>query len=612
MAKRFNNIQPVLIRRYPLLSATLLAIILGLAFQLVSWGGTAHWLLGAVSLVAVVLWVIRLYDNIRTGSYGSDILPIVSVMAAVILDDFWAAIILVLAVTAAKAVSDYAARQAKRDLAAVLGEAPQRAQVIRGKKVVDTPLRLVRAGDRLALSLGDIVPVDGVVLDGAVEIDESRFTHTPGTVTKSVGERLLSGSRVVGGNAAIKAAAAANQSNYHQASRLIRSALGSHAPEVRRSDVHALIFTGFVFIVGGVAWALSRNPDRFLGTLAIATAAPLLVGPSLAIIAGINRLFTSGVIIRTAKAFEQLARAKTVAFGKTGTLTESRLAIESIETYNSFGADEVIRYAAAIPIPSLHLTSQAIAAAAAEKSLKAARARHIAEIPGQGAAATVNGKKVLFGRLLFLEHHLIGLGKKMAKKQPPSAVYVAIGDKLAARITMKNDVRPESPAVIQQLAASGIKDTMLVTGDSKASAAAVAKKLHISTVHPEAMPADKLRVVEAAPLRPVVYVGNGITDASVLTAADVGVAMGADGLVTNSDSADVVIVRDDLSLFALAVSIAKRTFRGTRQLVLAGSGLSFILAIAGAAGRILPVYGAAIHGVVDIAVVFAALRANRP
>ncbi len=267
--------------------------------------------------------------------------------------------------------------------------------------------------------------------------------------------------------------------------------------------------------------------------------------------------------------------------------------------------------AASLEQSSNHVLAHAIVNAAETKKLKFSRAKHVKEVAGHGVQAQLKGHAVMIGRSSFLKDNDVLLPTNFKQTDvKETAAYVAVDGKLAGIITLKDELRANSGKTLERLRTLGIDTIIMVTGDNKSTALAVAKKLGISEVHADCFPADKLRVIDETSHKPVIFVGDGVNDAPVLTAASVGIALGARGSTAASESADMVIMLDDISRVAAAVTIAKKTFKIARQSILVGIGLSVMLMAAFATGKFPPLAGAIIQEVVDVVVIFNALRAH--
>jgi P-type E1-E2 ATPase len=325
-----------------------------------------------------------------------------------------------------------------------------------------------------------------------------------------------------------------------------------------------------------------------------------------------SRSARAGIIVKTGGALERLAQAKTVAFDKTGTLTLGQLQVDHVKAYRPFTKDDVLAAAASLEQHSSHVVAQAIVERARQQKLKLAKVKSFKELAGQGLSAAFAGKITLVGRLSYLEAQDVDVSAADAGER--TVTYVAINGKLAGAITFSDTIRPESAATIDNLRASGYRHIRMVTGDNAANAQRVAAEVGIDNEHitADALPGGKLRALDAFAERPVVFVGDGVNDAPVLTASEVGIALGARGSTVASQSADIVIMTDDISKVASAAAIAKRTFSIARQSILVGIIISIGLMLAYSSGRFSALSGALIQELVDIIVIFNALRAHGP
>lgn len=599
----------VFARRYKLFSLAFVAAAVALVLEVTGLHTAAHWVLGVTALIIALPLMKGMWEDFRTGTYGIDILALTAIVTSVILKQYWAALVIVLMLTGGEALEDYAEHRSKTELDALLKRAPQKAHVIRGKKVVDVLVAQVKVGDRIIIKPGEVVPVDAVIIEGSGSFDESSLTGESIPEVKEPGAQLLSGSVSLDGAVTAKATQTASHSQYQQIVKLVRSAANSQAPFVRLADRYSIPFTILAFAIAGTVWFISKDPIRFLEVIVVATPCPLILAAPIAIISGMSRSAKAGIIVRTGSALERLAEVRTIAFDKTGTLTKGKPAVADIITYGKFTKSDILGYAGALEASSNHILAAAINEAALNASVKVPKARHVRETPGHGLTAVIGGKKILVGRLSLLRKHGVSIPAKYTEAKQ-TATYVAIDGHLAGVITFQDEIRPESKATLSKLRRLGIRHFLMVTGDNKATAIAVAKKLGINEVVAEAMPVDKLRAIEGVKHKPVAFVGDGVNDAPVLTAADVGIALGARGSTAASESADLVIMQDNIGHVATSVEIARRTFKIARQSIFIGIGLSVILMAVFATGRFTPLHGAAIQELVDVIVIFNALRAH--
>ena len=553
--------------QYKLLAFALIASAVALGLDLGGVDTAANGVLAFAAGIVSIPIVVDMVRTLRSGRFGVDVLAITAIVTAVVLQEYWAAMIIVLMLTGGEALEDYAERRAKKELSTLLSNRPKTAHVLRGKKVVDVKVSEVQPGDKLQILPGEVIPVDATILEGQTNVDEASITGESIPIGKRLGDTLLSGSVNIDGAITVRASHSAADSQYEQIIKLVKKATNGQSPFVRMADRYSIPFTAMAFMIGGAAWFVSGDSMRFLEVLVVATPCPLLLGAPIAIISGMSRASKHGVIIKTGSSLEELAAVQTIAFDKTGTLTKGVPAIDQVTAYGSFTKAEVIEAAAALEQSSTHVLARAIVEHAQTKQLKIQSAKHITEIAGHGLRGRRKGTDILVGHLSLLTDAGVILPKTFkAQAIKQTVTYVAIGDELAGIITFKDELRPESASMLERLKKAGVKNFALITGDNEAAAVAIAKKLDITDVYPDCLPGEKIQAIEQM-IGPVAFVGDGVNDAPVLTTADVGIALGARGSTAASETADVVIMHDDVSRVADSVEIAKRTMFIAKQSV---------------------------------------------
>lgn len=614
MAKRVGSFVRF-VRRYWQFCLAAGVSLVSLVFQLVGWTAAVHWAIGLTAGLLGLLMLIDMVRELRGGTYGVDLLALTAITTALIMSEFWAGMVIVLMLTGGEALEDFAENRAKREMSALLHNAPRRAHVIRGQKEFSVPAREVKQGDKIVIRPGELVPVDAIVLEGQANFDEASLTGESLPEEKTVGDTLLSGSVNMDGAVIAKALRPAAESQYEQIVKLVRQAAASKAPFVRMADRFAIPFTLISFAIAIGAWVLSGDSLRFLQVMVVATPCPLILAAPIAIISGMSRASKAGIIVKNGTALERVAGARSFAFDKTGTLTHGKLAVASVKTYGSFSEKEVMAAAIALEKGSNHIVARAIAAYAEKAATKPLKVKNIREVSGKGMIAGEGSHRIVIGRASFLEENDIAVednAQRWGAKQ--TSTFVALGGDLAGVILFEDELRAESKSTVAYLRSAGVEEAYLITGDNETTALHIAKAVGISKKHviARALPIDKLKTVERVAKPPVVFVGDGVNDAPVLVAADVGIALGAKGSAAASESADIVIMKDDFGKVADTHRIARRTFMIARQSILVGIGLSVVLMFVFATGMFKPVVGAAVQEIVDIVVIFNALRAHVP
>lgn len=599
------------IRRYPLVAATLLIAVIGLVLQLTDWRSAVPWLIGGYA-IAIAIWLgIGMVRAILGGRFGLDILAVTAITAAVLVGEVWAALIVVLMLTGGEALEDYAAQRSKRELTALLKRAPQVAHRVVDGTTTDIGVDEVLLGETVLVRPGELVPVDAILRDASGTFDESSLTGESIPVERVAGELVPSGA--VNGSTAVllEAAATAQDSQYQLIVRLVTEAANSKARVVRLADRYAVPFTLFALLLAAVAWTVSGDPVRFAEVLVVATPCPLLIAAPVAFMAGMSRSAKAGIIVKGSSTLEQLSRIKTVAADKTGTLTEGTPALERLVVRGGYSDQRMLQLAASAEVYSSHVLADSVVRAAKANKLSLLDAVGAEEIATNGVHAIVDGHDVRVGKGAWIDEHSSGF-EPVAIEAGELAVHVAVDGVAVGAIVMRDQVRPTSAQALASLKEYGVSKFIMITGDTKATAEFIADELGITEVCADCQPIDKVRIVRDEPLRPVLMVGDGLNDAPVLAAADVGMAMGARGSTAASESADVVNLVDDFSRVALAVKYGKDTVRIALQSIWLGIIISVGLMIVAAFGFLPAIVGAWLQEVVDLVAILGALRALGP
>lgn len=600
--------------RYPVITVTVVVLAAVLLLHVVGEDVLGRWI-ATVCVAAFVVWtLVGMVRDVMRGHVGLDILAVVAMVATLAVGEYLASLIIVLMLSGGEALEDFAARRAKRDLTALLDRSPRIAHVIvhplsgESDEVRDVAVDDVVVGDVLLVRPSEIVPVDGVLLSESGSFDESSLTGESLPVTREVGGDVLSGA--INGTRAVhvRAVRRSVDSQYQQIVALVRAAEGSKAPVVRLADRFAIPFTAVALVLAGTAWLISGDSTRFAEVLVLATPCPLLIAAPVAFLGGLSRAAKTGVIMKGGAVIEQLARVRSAAFDKTGTLTEGRPDLVDVRPAPGFGHDELLLLAASAEQYSSHVLAEGIRRAAATRGLELIAAEAASEVATNGVTAEIDGRTVVVGKPAYVAS-LAADTERVSLGAGEAAAYVAVDGRFAGVLVLADDPRPESAAVISWLREQGLERITMLTGDTAATAETIAKDVGIDEVHADLLPPEKVRLAAQLHPRPVMMVGDGVNDAPVLAAADIGMAMGAKGATVAGDAADIVILVDSLAKVADAVSIGRHTLRVALTAIWIGIGLSVGLMIVAMTGVIPAVAGALTQELVDLATILYALRA---
>ena len=560
----------------------------------------------AGALVALTMFI-GMIKTLRSGKYGVDLLAILAVVATLSVSEYWAAMVILVMLTGGDALEDYAAKKANTELKALLDNSPRRAHVVSPTGTTDVAVDDVKVGQHVVVKPGELVPVDGVVITGHSDFDESSLTGEARPVAKTVGSPVMSGALNGDEAVTIKVTKLAKDSQYQQLVKLVKEAESTPAHFVRLADRYAIPFTIAAVAISLVAWGISQDPRRFAEVLVVASPCPLILAAPVAMVSGMSRASRNGVVVKTGSVLEKLAGAKTGAFDKTGTITNGHLTVARVLPAAEVTTERLLHLAASAEQDSSHILARSLIKYTSAKQISLAPVANLSEVTGRGITATIEDHQVKVGKLSFVAP------QSAQAALTTTAIYVSVDGQYYGAISFTDHVRPEAAATVARLKHLGVTNLMMLTGDQRAIAQQVAKKVGITAVKADLLPEDKIAALKAVPddRHPLFMVGDGVNDAPSLATADVGIAMGANGSTAASETADVVILKDDLAKVAKAVAISKDTLRIAKQAVLIGIAICTALMLIASLGVIPAFIGAMLQEVIDTVSILWALKARK-
>ncbi len=583
-------------------------------------GGNAQ---AANTILAVVLFLgalpfIRdMVVSMLRREFGIDLIAAVGILSSLVIGEYVAGCVILIMLSGGKALEIFALRRARKELSNLLARAPTKAHRKRGDTVEDIPVGAVAVQDIVVVKRGEIFPVDGIVLKGKSMVDESALTGESLPVEKGPHSHVMSGSMNAEGVLEVRALKSSRESKYEQIVRLVRDAEGKKAPFVRLADRYSVWFTVISFLLAGIAWFISHDPVRALAVLVVATPCPLILAAPIAFASGISRAAKRGIIVKYGEAMEKLSEAKSILFDKTGTLTLGIPNVIRVASYGDTKEAEVVRIAASLDQLSLHILAKSLVSYAKLSSTDFVYPDAFVEHIGYGVEGKINGKLYYFGKPSFLRDRHIMLTEKLQhahekmREEGVIAVYLANDKKVIGVVYFADQIRDDMRPQFEKLLGM-VKQIVMVTGDKQVVADSIAREIGITDVKAECLPEDKLTEVKRLQriASPVVMVGDGINDAPALAAADVGIALGSGSSTAAHEAGDVVIAIDAFDRVIEIFQISKRVLYIAKQCIVIGIGLSILLMMAAAAGLIKPVVGALLQEVIDVIVIFNALRVH--
>lgn len=577
----------------------------GRPFFVRGWQSVRTWNLNMFTLIALgvsVAWMYSVVALLFPGIFP----PIMQMEGGLVHVYFEAAAVITALVLLGQVLELRARSRTNAAIQMLLGLAPNTARIVRNDGTEeDIPLEQVQPGDTLRVRPGEKVPVDGTVIDGASNVDESMVTGEPIPVAKSAGDKLI-GATVNGtGGLLMRAEKVGADTLLAQIVHMVSEAQRTRAPIQKLADVVAGYFVPAVVGVAVIAFAawwvwgpeprLAHAVVNAVAVLIIACPCALGLATPISIMVGTGRGAMAGVLIKNAEALEIMEKVDTLVVDKTGTLTEGKPKLVAVQAEPGFAEDEILRIAASLERASEHPLAEAIVRGAEEKRIELVKAVNFQSITGKGVTGEVDGHTVAAGNVKLLES--LGINAEDLSQQADkqrvegkTVMFVAIDGRAAGLIGVADPIKGSTAEAIRDLHAEGIRIVML-TGDSRSTAKAVADKLGIDEVHAEVLPEQKTELIKQlqAEGRIVAMAGDGINDAPALAQAQVGVAMGT-GTDVAIESAGVTLVKGDLRGMVRARRLSRATMRNIRQNLF----FAFIYNTAGvpiAAGVLYPFFG---------------------
>jgi len=596
-------------------SLALTALATGGMLRLADRGGPWVWRGWMLALVITGLpVVVRTVRGLLRGHFAADVAASLSIVGAIALGQPVAGLVIVLMQTGGEWLEMYAEGRASNAVR-VLEEAAPRTAHRQGAdgRHEDIAAADIKPGDLLLVRPGEMLPADGVVESGRSHLDVSRLTGEAPPDLVQAGSEVRSGAVNLEGAIVVRATRPASESLYARIVELVRTAQAEKSPIQRMADRYAVWFTPATLLVCAVTWFATHDSLRVLAVLVVATPCPLLLATPVAIIGGINRAARHQVIVRTGGALERLASVDTAVFDKTGTLTIGRPEVVAVDAMEGWTSDEVLRLGAAVEVGSGHHLARSTVDAAMHRGIALPAPTNVVDTPGLGVRGTVEGRDVAVGAAAWLlslfpaQHAAIAAARGAGLRG-----VVAVDGQIAGAIEYADRAREGLHGFFDQLRRMGLRHLVLLSGDHQANVDGIARAVGIDDARGDLLPQQKVEAVRDLMRegRHVVMVGDGTNDAPALSAATAGIALAAHGGGIAAESADAVILSDDITRVADAIRIGRRSVAIARQSIVVGLGLSGLAMVAAAFGYFSPTTGAMLQEAIDVAVILNAVRAS--
>lgn len=518
-------------------------------------------------------------DALRERTIEVDLLMVIAALGAAYVDAWTEGAILLFLFSLSNVLQNYAMRRTERAISALLELRPDTVAVRRGVDNIDLPVEEVQVGDVMLLRPGDRVPLDGVIIRGNANFDESALTGESMPVHRGTGASILAGTLNINGALEVEVSKPAHESTLARIIEMVSEAQARKARTQSFLDtaeqyyamgviVAVLLFITLVPPIFGVPF--SQNFYRGMVLLTVASPCALVISVPAALLSAIANAARRGVLFKGGAHLEELSRIKVVAFDKTGTLTFGHPEVSDVLPQPGVSADELLTVVTRAEVLSEHPIARAIVSYASARGVRPADPEHFEAITGMGVRAFWDGEEILVGSPRLMEFdgrpapaELLAEADRLALEGRGTVLLVNKGGRWLGVVTVMDRERPDAAEKIATLRAMGIEHIVMLTGDNARVAEALGRRLKIDEVHAGLLPEDKLRIVGELERKhgAVAMVGDGVNDAPALAAATSGIAMGAAGTDAALETADIVLMSDDLGAITYAVGLSRRTQR---------------------------------------------------
>ncbi len=579
-------------------------------FNLIPLPFDAAWI--AIILCGVPIVMEAIIGLITAFDIKADVLVSLALIASVCIEEIFAAGEVAFIMQLGTLLEDLTVEKARAGIEKLVHLTPQNARIIEDGKEKIIPAENVKIGDVIRVIPGETIPVDGIILSGQTSINQAVMTGESLPVDKTVGDNVSSGTVNQFGVFEMKALKVGEDSSVQRMIRLVQSADAGKAKIVRVADKWATWIVVIALTAASLTWIITGEIIRAVTILVVFCPCALVLATPTAIMAAIGNATKHGFLVREGDALERLANVSKITFDKTGTLTYGAPKVTAVKSLSDkYKENDIFTFAASAEQFSEHPLGKAIVNRYKETEELIPLAENFEIIPGEGVFATVNGEKIKAGNLKTLsKKEELQISKEAKEKiekyinNGSTVIYITVNDVLAGYLVLSDTIRQESYQMIKLLRETNIQPVLL-TGDNKHAAEAIAEQLNIKEVHANCMPEDKLNYIDAYQKNgnAVCMIGDGINDAPALKKADVGIAMGRIGSDIAVDAADIALIDDEIKELPHLMSLSKKMMTTIKLNLTFSMGLNFIAIFLAITGLLNPVVGALVHNAGSVVVI---------
>lgn len=578
-----------------------------------------HAVLIASTLIAGYFIALKAFQSLRMKAFSIELLVTIAVVGALIIGEYVESAAVTFLFIFGAYLETRTLEKTRSSLRTLIDLTPTEATVIRPEGNIKIAAEDLVKGDRVLIHSGEKIAVDGQILSGRATIIEAAITGESVPAGKTVGDHVYSGTMIDNGYIEVLAERVGDDTTFSKIIELVEDAQESKTKTQKFLDRFANIYTPSIVVLSALVYVFSSNVELALTFLVIACPGALVISAPVSMVAGIGNGARNGVLIKGGEIMEKLAKINIVLFDKTGTLTKGRPEVTEVRAWSG-DENELLRMAAQAEVASEHHLGQTIVTEAHRRELALTHKPEDADIiKGNGMTAVVAGQRLVIGNRKLMQAEGIEITTQVdeyaiaREKAGNTAIFVAIDGTIDGLISIADQIKPEARRAIEHLRAQGVEKIFMLTGDNRHTAQLVGDELHLDAVHAELLPEDKVNWVNSLKEQGyrVAMVGDGINDAPALASADVGLAMGTGGADISMETADIVLMSDNLDQFAHAHALARATVRNMLQNTFFAVGTVVILLIGVVLGKVFLASGMLIHEISVLLVILNAIRLIR-
>ena len=571
-----------------------------------------------VGIAATVPVVLSALSSIKNRKVSIDLLAGIALVVSLIEREWISAAFINLMITSARMFARYVEIKSHSALQGLLKAKPTKATVERNEKILDVLIEEVVVGDRVVVQLGEKVPIDGIVEKGEAMVDQSSLTGESLPIFKKEGDKVLSSTTVVSGNLTILVEKIGKETAFEKIIRLIESSQGKKAEIETTGDNFSKWYISITIVVSLIIYFYSGNINLVLSLLLVSCADDIAIAIPLALTTALTHNARHGVIVKGGNYIEKISKIKVMVFDKTGTLTLGKLSVQKVFAFDGYSEENILALAGTASLLSHHPVALAISDFAQKKNKWIDEPEKMEEIMGKGIVATNKKEEITTGRLSFFKEKGIAINKEQLyiineeRDKGLNVTLVGRNNELVGFVVLADTVKPDLKNIIAEIKKLGIEKTVMLTGDNEKIAEKVADEVGIDEFHANLLPEQKTEYLNKYMQKyKVAMVGDGVNDAPCLAIADIGIAMGAIGSDSAIESADIAMMRDDLSQIPELMKISRKTLSTIKQNLIMWGIINLVGFILVFGGILIPSSAAVYNFTTDFLPILNSLRLFR-